>query len=140
MTTNAHTLPEEAEHLPRRRLWFGVFAAAVAWVAHSSTCFIITTQACADGVSDWGPLSGTGVRILLGIITLALLAVAITGGVVSFHNWRELSEQRRLTQAEARGREEFLALIGLFISVSFVIGIIWAGIPLLLMDVCVSAR
>jgi hypothetical protein len=59
---------------------------------------------------------------------------------VSFQNWRNLSARRDLIHAEGRRREEFMALGGVFVSTAFVLGIIWGGIPLILINVCRSAR
>jgi len=55
---------------------------------------------------------------MLGIITFGLLAVAIAAGLTSFRNWRSLSEKQSFVDAEGRGREEFMAIAGVFISAS----------------------
>ena len=126
--------------LPQRRLWFGTAAAAAAWALDGFVCFLISTQACKTGAGHLGPLGGPEVRILLGVITLIFLAIAVAGGFTSYSNWRSISEQRSLTHAEAVNREAFMSLIGVFLSVAFVIGIIWAGIPLIVTNVCINAR
>jgi len=74
------------------------------------------------------------------VVTLVLLITAISAGGVSFRNWRELSRGENLVNAEARGREEYMALIGVFVSFTLGIGIIWLGIPLAMIDLCVRAR
>lgn len=140
MTMNAQTTSGRSNRIPQARLWFGACAGAAAWAIDGFTCFLISTQACKDGNGNWGPLSGGEVRVLLGVITLALLAVAVTGGLISFGNWRRLSERQKLSQAQAQGREAFMALVGVFVSVAFVVGIIWAGLPLILIDVCINVR
>lgn len=76
----------------------------------------------------------------MGAITPAALGIAIAAGLTSFRNWRTFSERRDLVRAEAGRRETFMALIGVFSTVIFVIGILWAGIPLIMLDVCVKAR
>jgi len=133
-------LPHYSDRLPQKRLWFGTAAAAAAWAIQGFVCFLISTQACANGEGVLGPLSPAGVRVLLGCITTGLLAVAIWGGVTSFHNWRAISERRRLTQSEGYGREEFMSLIGVFVTFTLGVGIVWAGIPMILLGVCVNSR
>jgi hypothetical protein len=66
--------------------------------------------------------------------------LAAAGGVVAYQNWRRLAEQPHLTRAEGRGRTEFLALSGIIISVILVIGILWDGLPLVLLNVCEAMR
>jgi hypothetical protein len=140
MIMNVQTPLGHSNRIPQRRLWFGACAGAAAWATDGFTCFLISTQACADGNGNWGSLSAAEVRLLLGVITLVLLAVAVIGGLMSLRNWRSLSEQRNLAEAEGQGREAFMALVGVFVSAAFVVGIIWAGIPLILIDVCINAR
>ena len=140
MTMDGEISFRHSNRLPQRRLWFGTVAAAVAWALDGFICFLISAQACANGTGYLGPLSPTSVRVLLGLITLIFLAIALTGGVISFRNWRTISERSSLTHAEGVNREAFMALVGVFLSTAFVVGIIWAGIPPILINVCVKAR
>jgi hypothetical protein len=110
------------------RLWFGVSAAAVAWVLENMLGPVISS------------LRGDAVRLLLAAVTVALLAVAVTAGVVSYQNWRRLSDQRSISASEGRNRAEFMALAGVFVSTVFVVGIVWSGIPLFMIEAGVRAR
>ena len=74
------------------------------------------------------------------LVTLALLITAVVAGGVSFRNWRVLSRDRDISDAEGRGREEYMALIGVFVSFTLGIGIIWLGIPIAIIELCVRAR
>lgn len=126
--------------LSQRRLWFGTAAAAGAFAIDGFVCFLISTQACRFGDGRLGPLSPPAVRVLLGVITLICLAVAASGGLVSIRNYRAVSEPHSIFHAEALNREAFMSLVGILLSAAFVIGIIWAGIPVILIQVCVNAR
>jgi hypothetical protein len=141
MSTQAQASTVPPHRISQLRLWFGACAAAPALAIQGFACFLIAIQACKDGhVGDWGSLSAAGVRGVLGAVTAFLLAVAIAGGVVSFRNWQIVSEQQRVLEAEGRLREAFMALIGVFVSVSCAIGIIWTGIPSAFLNTCVTAR
>ncbi len=129
-----------ANRLPQKRLWFGTAAGAAAWALQGFTCFLISTQACKYGAGRLGPLGGPGVRILIGAVTLVFLAITVIGGMTSYRNWKAISEQRSLTHAEALNREAFMSLIGVFLSVTFVIAIIWAGLTPIFENVCINAR
>jgi hypothetical protein len=137
---SARTNHIESHHVSRGRLWFGFAAAALAWATHGFLSVVISASACQNGAYKWTWISESGVRVLLAVITIALLAVAVAAWVVSFRNWRGLSTRRDLIHAEGKRREEFMALGGVFVSTAFVIGIIWGGIPLILINVCRSAR
>jgi hypothetical protein len=138
----------ESQRIPRGRLWFGFAAAALAWVVQGLLSVIISASACQNGSYQWTWISEGGIRVLLAMITIALLAVAVAAWVVSFRNWRDLSVERaearaarrELIHAEGRRREDFMALGGVFVSTAFVIGIIWGGVPLILINLCRSAR
>lgn len=129
------------ERLPQKRLWFGTCAAAAAFAAQEFICFQIAIQSCKDGhLGTWGTLSPGGVRWVLGGISCLLFLVALAGAVISLRNWRAVSERRRLSEAEGYGREAFMALAGIFISVAFLVGIVWLGIPMLVLNTCVTVR
>ena len=141
MTTEAQFPPAGSYRISPTRLWFGACAAAAALAIQGFVSFQIAIQACKDGhVGDWGPLSAVGVRGLLGAITASLLVVAIVGGIISYRNWRAASEQAHILNAEGWSREAFMALVGLFVTVGCVVGIIWAGLPAAFLDTCVTAR
>ena len=127
-------------HIPRGSLWFGTAGAAVAWAWHGVICEVISSEACRNNIGSLGPLSPVGVRWLLAGITLGFLAIATAGGIVSYRNWQRVAETRDLMHAEGPQREQFMSLAGIFVSVAFVVGIIWAGLTLIFLDICMKAR
>jgi hypothetical protein len=86
------------------------------------------------------PSAHPGVRILFGVVALVLLLVTIAAGFTSYHNWRALSGGDRVLDAEAVERREFMALLGVIISVTLGMGIIWLALPPLFLDICWRAR
>ena len=140
MTMNLQTVPGGRNSVPEGWLWFGACAGAAAFALDGFVNFLICTQACQDGTGDLGVLSAGAVRMTLGGITVFFMALTVWGGIVSFRNWQRLSENRKLARAEGHGRQDFMALIGIFTSVVFLVGIIWAGLPLIFMSVCVTPR
>lgn len=131
--------PEHQTHIPPGRLWFGAVAAAVAWSLQGFTCFILSTQACKTGTGYLGSLGPTAVRILIGCVSAAFLAVAVAAGIVSYRNWQAFAH-RRLLEAEAEDREEYMALAGVFVAVTAVVGLIWASIPPIFFTSCNTFR
>ena len=126
--------------IPPSRLWFGATGAAVAWAVQGFVCFQIAVQACANGTGSWGPLSGLGVRLFIGLLTLGFLAVAAAAGLISYRNWKTFSENHGLMEAEGRDWRAYLALAGVFVSATCVVGLIWAGIPPIFLEVCNTIR
>ena len=134
------TSPDHPVRLSSRRLWFGATAAAIAWALQGVVCEVISAKACQNNLGNWGPLSAAGVRWLLGGITIIALGFTVAGGLTSFRNWRILADRLDFVHAEGRRREQFMALVGAFASIVFLIGILWAGIPVIILNVCVKAR
>jgi hypothetical protein len=126
--------------IPPKRLWFGFSGAAVAWILAGIVDAWLAWVACMGHEAGSGVFTSVGMRVLLGVITFGLLAVASAGGLVSFANWRRLSQSREFMDAEGRGRQQFMALVGVFISVSLGIGILWFSIPIYILGICVRAR
>lgn len=138
MSTQAN-IPQSADVSPKR-LWFGFSSAAFAWALAGVLDASLAWFACMGYEAGNGPFTTVGMRILLGIITFGLLAVATAGGMVSFSNWRKLSEHDQLVEAEARGRKQFMALAGVFVSVALGFGIIWFSIPVYILGICSRGR
>jgi hypothetical protein len=134
------TISDPPLRISPRKLWFGATAAAVAWALEGTVSAIISSKACQNNIGSWGPLSPSGVRLVLAAVTLIGLGFAIAGGLISFRNWRRLAGRPEILHAEGRRRDQFMALVGTFASLVFVIGILWAGIPLIMLDICVKAR
>lgn len=133
------------ENLPdsgisEKRLWFGFSGAAAAWVIAGLADVWLAWVACMGHEAGSGVFTSIGMRILLGVITFGLLAIATAGGVISFINWRRLSQSQDFIEAEGRGRKQFMALVGVFISVSLGAGIIWFSIPIYILGLCVRGR
>jgi len=74
------------------------------------------------------------------LITVALFATIVTSGIVSYRNWRRLSADADLESAEGRGREEFMALLGVFVSLTLGFSVLWLALPLFVLDLCVRTR
>ena len=131
---------ETRQHISPGRLWFGFAGSAAAWIGLGIADLLITWQACRGEEQYGGARLEPGFKALYLLVTLALLITAVVAGGVSFHNWRVLSRDRDLSDAEGRGREEYMALIGVFVSFTLGIGIIWLGIPIAIIELCVRAR
>jgi len=122
----------EAE-LSQRSLWFGATAAAIAWALEGAISEVIASEACRSNADG-------GAKVVLGLIVLIAFVVSVSAVLVSFRNWRRLSDGFDLMHAEAVRRGQFMGLIGVFAGVALTAGIIWSGLPLIFLDVCVKAR
>ena len=138
MTEQTYTEPRE--HVSSRRLWFGFAGATAAWVLTGILNVLLAWQACIGGEAGSFIFTQTGIRVALGVITFVLLAVAVAAGVISFQNWRTLSRQPEFMEAEGRGRKEFMALVGVFVSLSLGAGIFWFVLPIYIIRMCVRAH
>jgi hypothetical protein len=123
-----------------KRLWFGFGGAAAAWVLAGLLNVLLAWQACMGGEAGSFIFTQTGIRVVLGVITFVLLAVAIVAGIVSFRNWRDLSREPDFVEAEGRGRKEFMAIFGVVVSASLTMGLIWFAIPIYIISMCVRAH
>ena len=133
-------IPAPSHQLPPGRLWFGFAGAAFAWVTLGIADLLITWQVCENGKPGLGPLSGGAAIALYVAVTISLFAATLIAAVIAYRNWRRTAAQPRLANAEAVGREEFMGLTGLFVAVSFIVGIIWLGLPFALLSLCARAR
>jgi hypothetical protein len=122
-----------------RRLWFGSIASAIAWVCLGCVDILINWRACMHqeqyGIAHPHPAA----RLFIGLAALILLVIAMSGGFVSYGNWRLLSSEP-LLGGEAVQRQHFMALLGVIVAVTMGVGIVWLAIPPLFLDICWRAR
>lgn len=134
------TKARSPQNISSGRLWFGFVGASVAWILAGLINVLLAWQACMGGEAGSFFFTQTGVRVVLGIITFALLALATAAGVISFQNWRALKQQPDFVEAEGRGRQEFMAIFGVFVSVSLGVGIVWFAMPIYIIRMCMRAH
>ncbi|HTU48387.1 MAG TPA: hypothetical protein VMF91_25225 [Bryobacteraceae bacterium] len=122
------------------KLWFGFTGSAASWIILSVGYVLITWWACVENGQLGGGAPRPGIALLYSLAAVLLIGTAFVAGLTSYRNWRQLSTARSLGQAEGRGRPEFMALLGVFVSFTLGIGLIWLTIPLLILNLCVRAR
>jgi hypothetical protein len=126
--------------IPGRRLWFGFATSALAWVTLGCLDLVITWRACTFQEGYGIPAPRPDVRIAFAALALLLLCITIAAGVISYRNWRSLSTERHLLETNAVDRQEFMALVGVLVSVIMGMGIVWLALPPLFLDLCWRAR
>lgn len=123
-----------------KRLWFGLAGAACCWVALGITDVLITWRECLHHEQYGGASAHPGLLGLNIVLFFVLLAVAIVAGIMSYRTWKRLAGEVKLTRAEGYGRQEYMALVGVLIATTLGVGIIWLGIPLMILRLCVRIR
>jgi hypothetical protein len=101
-----------------RRLWFGFTASAVSWILLGCLDILITWRACTHQENFGIPSAHPAVRIAFGVVAVALLIITIGAGFTSYRSWRSLSARDHLLDAEAVERHEFMALLGVIVSIT----------------------
>jgi hypothetical protein len=133
-------LEPDSNPVPSRRLWFGFATSAIAWVMLGCLDLCINWRACTHQ-EDYGiPNPHPEVRFLISGLAIFLLIVALTAGITSYRNWRELSVQSDILDAEAVERREFMAVLGVIVSITMGMGILWLSIPPFFLDICWRSR
>lgn len=126
--------------LSPRKLWFGFAGAVFSWIALGCADTVIIWRGCMHQ-QDYGcPASDPWVRALIFAVTLLLLAVTVGAGMISYRNYRWLSEQRKMLDSLAVPRGEFMAVIGVILSVTLSISIVWAALPPFFLELCWRAK
>jgi len=125
-----------------KRLWFGFSAAFLCWFGLGIADVMITWRECLHHEQFGNASDHPGLLTLNIIIFLALLAVSIIGGILSYKNWRLLSDEKEkgIFHAEAERSREYIAMIGVIMSITLTVGTIWFGIPLFILQLCVRVR
>lgn len=140
MSTEPNPILREGKPVEPKRLWFGTITAAVAWTLVGMGDIVISWRACMVQ-QDYGiPPSHPGARVLYGALAFVLLLVSIYSGIVSYRTFQYLSERRKVLDAPAVPRREFLAVVGMVATVTMGMGILWLCLPPIFLDLCWRAR
>lgn len=109
-------------------LWFGALGALIAWTIHFALAYPLVELVCQTG---WG--------FLLEVISAVTFVAAVAAGVVSWRNWHAFDEAEREDLLGRGSRPAFMALLGIFAAVIFIVGIILGTIPILIgVDPCAN--
>lgn len=112
-----------------RRLWFGLLAGPGAWAVQHFLGWFFGARICAG-------MSIAAVRTVLGGIGIAALVCAAAGLMVGMQNLQAV----RAGERPQEGRVEFMSLGGVLVSTAFVVGIVWAGLNAIFINVCGGMR
>lgn len=123
-----------------KRLWFGLIASAVAWVSLGFLDILITWRACVHQEEFGNPVAHPAARMIYAAVAALLFIVVLASGITSYRNWRMISQQREILNATATDRREFMALLGVFVSITLGVSVLWLAIPPLVIELCMRAR
>lgn len=100
----------------------------------------ITWRACMHNEEFGNATSHPGATAASFIVSFFLLGAVAAAGWLSYRTWRRLSTQRSLVEAEGRGHHEFIALVGVFFSITLGAGMVWMLLPLFILRLCARVR
>ena len=133
--------PVHVEAVPRKRLWFGLTTAAVAWLTAGFIDLLIVWHVCGYSAAYGMNRAHCG-RARPGFRDYGDAVPDRLGG--GHHVVSKLADafaSRASARLQApRTAREFMALVGVFISVTLGVGIVWLSIPPLLIQLCVRAK
>lgn len=124
----------------RGRQWFALWGSAIAWLVLFFANIVITWQACLHHEQFGGTSSHPVLLILNMVVFLSLFATAVLSGILAYRAWRKRAGSGNFFEAEAEDRHEYMAMIGVLMTIAMGIGIIWLGLPLWIISLCVRTR
>lgn len=120
--------------IPRDSL-VGIVGGPLVWTVHFLLVYVFTAVACAFRFADLTFLGTSIVNSLMVIATL--LAVAVIGwlGWLAWGRYRRAGGPER-TDDPLLSRHQFFSLVALLLCVLSAIGVVYEGIPLLMLPAC----
>jgi hypothetical protein len=112
-----------------RRLWFPLVAPPLAFGVEGAFGWWAGAAICTS-------LSIGSARALVGIVSVAMLIVALVGLSMGIRGYRAASA----ASYAAVDRIEFLALGGVLVSTAFIVGLIWFGLNGIFIKGCGGMR
>lgn len=122
------------------RLWFGVAMGFFGWHLAGVAGMFINWRAGlhneAFGNAHSEPWAYAAAFCSIGL----LLLLTIIAGITAHRSWRRLSDERNILEAEGRGRKDYMAQLGVFVSFTLGVGIVWILIPHFILQYCLRVR
>jgi hypothetical protein len=122
------------------RLRTALIIAPVAWALNGLLGWFVATQACLDGTDSWGALSGGGVRVLLGLVSIGALGATLFGLMTAATIWRRNTAGPGLDNVQGGTSVSFLAAAGLLMGIIFTFGVVLNALAPIMVGVCESTR
>lgn len=123
------------------RIWYGIFAAPVAFGLQEMLDWLISSGACPSGApSDVGgvPLF-TNTRVILAVIGAAAIIAAAAALWVGVSAWRE-SHDPSFLSIKAHRRTDYLAAAAMLVSAVFLLAILWQIVAVFALPTCEMMR
>lgn len=122
------------------RLWFGLAGSAAAWLALGFIDLLIVWLECAYEEQYMQVIDHPLARAACFALAVVFFAIAVTSGITSYRSWRLLSGKWRLLDAPTTGRREFMAYLGVIVSITLAAGIVWLSLPPLIIEFCARTK
>jgi hypothetical protein len=127
--SNARVAPDPTQYFSRRTgllaLWAGVLLPPSAWFLHQQLSYILVPWACE-----------TGRQFILYLVTLAMLLLALAGGLMARRAWQCLGHDEPDEAGGVLARSRFMAVAGVLSSAMFSLAILAQGIPSVILHAC----
>ncbi|MGH9562450.1 MAG: hypothetical protein ACRD3S_13440 [Terracidiphilus sp.] len=132
--------PNRENPVKPRSLWFGLATSATAWVALGCTDIVLNWRACTFQ-QDYGiPPEHPAFRVAISAIAWVCLVIAVVSGLTSYRNWRRVATGPGILETQAVERREFMAVMGVIVSITMGIGILLLALPPFFLNLCWRAR
>lgn len=122
---------------PRARIWYGIFAAPVAFGIQEVLSWLISSGACPSG--NPAGISGsplfTNPRTLLWGIAAGALVAAVVALWIGISAWRQ-SQDPSFLSIRAQGRPDYMAAAAMLVSAVFLIAILWQTVGVFVLSDC----
>jgi hypothetical protein len=140
MSDASHPSPHRAR-VSFAALMFGMTAAPIFWLGQLMLGYVISAIACYGSDHPTTIASGVAMHSALYAFDAIAIAAALAGGIVSFSSWHAVKAEKEGGHHRAvdvgEGRARFMALWGVFSSLCFLIGIVFASIGSLEAPLCI---
>jgi len=123
------------------RIWYGIFAAPIAFGVQEMLDWLISSGACPSGApSDVGgvPLF-TNTRAILWAIGAAAVIAAAAALWVGITAWRQ-SHDPSFLSIRAQRRSDYLAAAAMLMSAVFLLAILWQTVAVFALPTCEMMR
>jgi hypothetical protein len=120
-------------------LWFGLFGAAIAWSLQELSSYAILAHGCYPSWQPLAALSSPASWSAALVVSVVALLIGLTASLTAYRAWQRTSsgdESHTHHLDVGEGRERFMALSGIIVSLIMLGNIVMNAIVLLSVPAC----
>lgn len=116
-------------------LGYSILVGPILWAIHFLLVYMIAEFGCRANFNNLTYFSSEGIRTFISVLTVVCVIGVVSGGIIAYRSWGTLQTNGE-GDSPIKERVQFLVTMGMFLSVLFILSIVFTAVPTFFLNVC----